>query len=854
MSKKPLSTKHIEQLKQESGVNEKTALEAGVISLDEKDAKHLIKVGGSGIAFPYYGTDEQLLGYRVKQNNPLKDTDGKLVKYLTAKNSEAFIYFPLKDLPKILASNSLVIIEGEKKLLKFLQEQNECTPPAIAIAGCWMYRKKEQGENELHPVLEEIIKNKNDIIIIPDSDYFQNHKVKSAYNKLAYILFNRGIKVSIVDIRINGVIEKIGVDDFLMRESFLRLQEKIHSPLVTFQNLTANEISNTISAKGVSDKTFETIFNSLAFLDQFQITAKIEAIKSCSKQNQKSLITLFNKSQKAFAFLHNEESPDNYIKYNNKAEGQDILFKKIGKILSGQDYTYLNEDNPNRLIISTADFSKITLANTKTELYDLLGSLFVIELIKTTGGGEDTIATEPLSEKLVSIFFNFIYKYVTCPRVSLISKTPVFVLGKNKLLSNKGFYPNEKIIITESFTPNKHGHPKIKYLLDNIPFKSDVDKENLLGMLLTAIVFKNSLPGAFPSLLIRAQEHGTGKSQLAGSLQFLVEQENPGPINYKTDDELEKHIAAQIQNSSTIIIDNIRANKIDSKALEMLITASVMSFRRLCTQTEIKKVNNTLFILTMNGGAMTSDLISRLVVVELDKSKHHKSRGFNPVEYVKEHRKEIIEEALGLIDECSDLSRSLENYVTRFPKWERLLGNIMISNGYSLFLSNANEMYESIDQELLSILDFVIQNTHQFSNWLTSQEIFKLLIDRKTYNERTTLSPQKIGTILSPKSGKRITFMAYDLLRYECLIDRRRDSGAGGNNYKYLIKISLQRPVTSVALIDESNMNDKIINDDFPHTYSCPPDIENTHDATDSFLEPHQFMIDAKDLFSFTEM
>ena len=148
-----LNTRHAEQLKRESGINKNIAIEAGVISFDENDAKQFIKIGGSGIAFPYHDTEENFLGYRVKQDNPKKDKNGKFAKYLAAKDSEAFIFFPLKRLPRILSDSSLIIIEGEKKLLKFLQEQNKNTFSSIALAGCWMYRKKDQGESELYSVL-----------------------------------------------------------------------------------------------------------------------------------------------------------------------------------------------------------------------------------------------------------------------------------------------------------------------------------------------------------------------------------------------------------------------------------------------------------------------------------------------------------------------------------------------------------------------------------------------------------------------------------------------------------------------------------------------------------------------------
>jgi len=806
MSEHKLNPSHLIQLKRESGINEEMASKANLASVNKNEAIKLIGLGGSGIAFPYYNMNGSLIGHRIKQDNPSNDNKAK---YLTSKDSDAFIYFPDYLRSRILESNTLIILEGEKKLLKFLQEQQDRTPPTIALAGCWMYRKSDQEEFELHPVLEDIVKNKTEINLVTDSDYFQNHKVNSAYNKLAYILFLRGIKVQITDIRLKNCDKKIGVDDFLMVKSLQDLLQRINSPFVTFQNLSSNDIVATIKSDGISDKTIEKIFNSLAFLDQFQIAEKIDAIKTHYKFKQKDLLAHYLKSKNTFSFLHNEESPENYIKYNSITEGHDVLLKRIGKVLSTQRNTYLKEDNPNKLILTSPDFSQITTANTKTELYDLLGNLFVIELIRNSAQGEVTIGTKPIDRDHISILFSSIAKYVICPYVSIISKTPFFVLAENKIIYDSGYNQKEKLILVNSFRPKNKSHSKIQFLLDNTPFRSQIDKENYLGILLTGIIFKNSLPGAFPSIIIRAQEHGSGKSQLASSLQYLIEGKSYGMITYKNDVELEKHLAAQIE-SSSIIIDNLRQGNLDSTFLEKLITDPVTSYRRLCTQEEIVKVNNTLVILTMNGGGMSADLTSRCIVIELDKINQKKSLGFSPVDYVRKNRKEIIEEAIGMVEK-SNLSKKLEDHITRFPEWEKLLKNTMNDNGYSLFLTNLKEMHETIDQNLADILNLVIRNPDYFSSPRTAKDILTLIDQTKKFNEQTKLSTSKIGHILSGKFDRKISFMAFDNLRYEFIISRKKDSSAGGNNNSYSFKFSLLRPVASVALIDESNISIKNI-------------------------------------------
>lgn len=195
--------RHLELLK-ESGISKETAFRAGVFSCTELEAKDLIGYGGSGLVFPYIDLSGREIGYRIKQDHPSKDSNGKVnAKYLTSKKSDAFIHFPLHELESIKTSKIMAIVEGEKKLLKFVQERDFYLP-AVAIAGCWMFRRSNQDENELHPVLEELIAGKEKIFLIPDSDYFENKKVRAAFNKLSRIIYSKCKVVSIVDLRIGG--------------------------------------------------------------------------------------------------------------------------------------------------------------------------------------------------------------------------------------------------------------------------------------------------------------------------------------------------------------------------------------------------------------------------------------------------------------------------------------------------------------------------------------------------------------------------------------------------------------------------------------------------------------------------
>lgn len=636
---------------------------------------------------------------------------------------------------------------------------------------------------------------------------------------------------------------KIGLDDFLLHHTPTELLKRINNPLVTFERLDEDQIIQMLKKEGLNDSTFERLFNKLAFLDKFEISQIIELIKKQFKTLRvKDLESRSLRSKNYFSSQLTEDSPGNYVKYNGKEEGQDVLFNRVGKVISQMEEIYLLEDTYPRLLTVSSDFKKTAASTTKSELYDTLGSLIIVEQIRNTEQGEITISAGPMERDYVSIFFNSLQLYVSRPIVNLISKTPVFILDGSKLIFKKGYYPESKLIVTNDFSASSDKLPRIATLLSNIPFRTETDKDNFLAMIITGVVFKNSLPGAFPSLFIRAQEQGSGKTKLAECLQYLIEGEVTGKIAYKTDVELEKHLAAQIQSSSSVIIDNIRLESLNSTILEKLITDQVLSFRRLGTQTEIKKINNVLVMLTMNGGSMTADLLSRCIVVDLDKTKQQQSLGFDPKDYAELYRQEIIGEILSMVLR-SDYSLKCTNMVTRFPKWENYLRRTMESNGFNLFLSNAAEMYESIDQNLAKIFNLVIRRPDTFNKPLSATDISNHIENSKTMNEFNELSPTKIGKLLSGKSDRTIKFMAFDKIRYDFQIKKFKDPTRGGDNAKYSFTYSVEKAVASVGIIDESLMNEKnslvenvLQLDDIGSKISHVPTKED-------FLEPQQLAI-----------
>jgi hypothetical protein len=145
-----LSEKHREELAKGSGLSEETIRAAGLYT--ESDPE---KIGqllgwdgpapalGDCLVIPYFDKNGKPTDYRrLKPDCPRADADGNPVKYESPRGEETPAYFP-PGIGKTLKNPTapLLIVEGEKKALKLVQEGFPC----VGLAGVWMgVRKKEE--------------------------------------------------------------------------------------------------------------------------------------------------------------------------------------------------------------------------------------------------------------------------------------------------------------------------------------------------------------------------------------------------------------------------------------------------------------------------------------------------------------------------------------------------------------------------------------------------------------------------------------------------------------------------------------------------------------------------------------
>jgi hypothetical protein len=227
-----LSDKHLADL-MASGLTFETIVRGGfrterdpkVIGdlLKRRDAKHLADC----LLLPYFDLDgKPVAGYvRAKPDNPptAKKEGAKPAKYLSPTRVPLRVYFPPGVGDAVRDPNqSLAITEGEKKSAVVAQ----FGIPIIGLAGveCWSKRRSKgedgraQGRRLILDDLAGLPWHGRIVYIVFDSDVVQKRDVQRAEAALARALTDLGAVVYLVRIPPAEGGEKLGIDDYLVRQ------------------------------------------------------------------------------------------------------------------------------------------------------------------------------------------------------------------------------------------------------------------------------------------------------------------------------------------------------------------------------------------------------------------------------------------------------------------------------------------------------------------------------------------------------------------------------------------------------------------------------------------------------------
>jgi hypothetical protein len=349
--------------------------------------------------------------------------------------------------------------------------------------------------------------------------------------------------------------------------------------------------------------------------------------------------------------------------------------------------------------------------------------------------------------------------------------TEVPVLRKDgSVLLDPGYDRTTQLLYIPSNTvemPKPPDHPSqqdakeavwvLREAIGDFPFDSQASEANAIAALITPIV-RPAIQGHVPFELIDATRAGTGKSKLADikaytatgrKAAFKTPPESPG--------EWRKIITTTLMEGTTVnIIDNVRA-KIDSAALDALITAHAWSDRLLGGNENVTLPNKGVWAATGNNITIGGDLPRRCYIIRLDAgvAKPWKRTGSPPIYDEPEYNFDTdkydqieIEPAHEFIDLDAWLPENRGRIIAAiltiarawyiagqpqgnalpvfgsFEEWTRIIGGMLAYAEVSGFLGNLDSFQDEADYESWQWKRFLQALKGQFGDdFFTTAEI-----------------------------------------------------------------------------------------------------------------------------------
>jgi hypothetical protein len=257
---------------------------------------------------------------------------------------------------------------------------------------------------------------------------------------------------------------------------------------------------------------------------------------------------------------------------------------------------------------------------------------------------------------------------------------------------------------------------KLLYPFSQYTFKNpEQGRATVLAAILT-ILERPYLPVA-PMFIPRSSMAGTGKGKLVRALTELALATPPAKVTWGgSPEEFEKRLAALLlQTPSAILIDNANGMMIKGDLLESILTEGYADIRPLGHSEIIRVYVRAILMLTGNNPILTGDMARRALIIDLEPKSPDPDRDcypFDPVEYVNQHRKELLEAAFSIMRAFREAG--MPQYpelpaVGSFKEWSRKVRDPVywltgcdVSEGFHL--NKAEDPHRQNDASLLEAL------------------------------------------------------------------------------------------------------------------------------------------------------
>lgn len=230
------------------------------------------------------------------------------------------------------------------------------------------------------------------------------------------------------------------------------------------------------------------------------------------------------------------------------------------------------------------------------------------------------------------------------------------------ILSQPGYDPDLAVICEPDIAVEVPEHPTredalaavqmYRELTAEFPFVDGAHFSSWLGAHLTPFA-RYAIPGVVPMLIIEATQSQTGKTTLADSSGYIVSgrelPRSPAPGN---EEEWRKRmLGIGMSGDYCVLFDNVKG-VLNSASLEAVLTGGVFSDRQLGRNEKRTVDILTQFVVTINNGTVSPDIVNRSLLCRLDaRCENPEGRTFKRdlVAHCLEHRAELIAAALTIL-------------------------------------------------------------------------------------------------------------------------------------------------------------------------------------------------------------
>jgi hypothetical protein len=277
-------------------------------------------------------------------------------------------------------------------------------------------------------------------------------------------------------------------------------------------------------------------------------------------------------------------------------------------------------------------------------------------------------------------------------------------------------------------------HNVLHDLVVDFPFKTEADRQNFFGLVLTPIVAP-AIEGNRPMHLLNAPLERTGKSKLVNEVfgGIITGRDTPSMQITDREEEREKRILAMLIQGETLMhLDNLPAY-IDSPALASLLTTQRFAGRLLGYSRNVNLPNNLTIVGTGNNVQASGEIAKRIVPIMIEPTsanpeartdfQHSDIRA-----YVRAQRRTVLECLLGLVENWLAAGRpTCGNRLGGFENWSEVVGGILAVNGLRAWRTNEGNWRRRADAKGAEMFRFVELWHEQFAaREVTPKELLDL--------------------------------------------------------------------------------------------------------------------------------